>query len=212
MSNDKGSSIAGSEASSISAPICLPGLPPEAGRITVPFSMWSLSKPSLCSVLAADFSVDLVPAAPSAPALACASACGSLITGSTRVTSVMCTLPFRSVERAKLNRSFFAVAISAASPDALRATPTSSATRSSEGNMAIWTGPLTLNRYPVAASTCANSLLRTSSAEMNSGPTKTMMAPMTAMARRPMSVNRTVPPEGQDLDWLTEYAQFLNKG
>jgi hypothetical protein len=25
-------------------------------------------------------------------------------------------------------------------------------------------------------------------------------------------VNRTVPPEGQDLDWLTEYAQFLNKG
>jgi hypothetical protein len=32
------------------------------------------------------------------------------------------------------------------------------------------------------------------------------------MARRPMSVNRTVPPEGQELDWLTEYAQFLNKG
>ena len=119
MSIDNGSSIAGSEASSISAPICLPGLPPEAGRITVPFSMRSRSRLSRCSVLAAEFSADPVPAAPSAPALVCASACGSLITGSIRVTSVICTLPFRSVDSARLNRSFFAVAISAASPDAL---------------------------------------------------------------------------------------------
>ena len=104
----------GHRASRLSASIRLPGAPAEPGRISVPFLMRSLSRLSDLSEAAAD------PGPPAASrilrALAGRLRCGTAITGSISVTSVILTLPPISADSCKPKRSDLAVAISDVPP------------------------------------------------------------------------------------------------
>ena len=118
----------------------LPGAPPEPGRITVPFLMRSLSRLSDLSAAAGDPPSACGGAASSA-LLAAVCVCGTAMTGSISVTSVILTLPPISAESCKPKRSDLAVAISDVAAAPLLAMPTSSATRSSEGNSETFDRP-----------------------------------------------------------------------